>query len=265
MWADTKHLLNQYSEAINIIDDLIACENLNEQHLCKLYWMRAHCLRHQWKKPSESLSFYEKCNDLSRKNDDKEYIIRSIHGMICIAFITNNFEFDFNRNFSKLEHIYSETDEKWNIYMYNTLKYKAIYERIINRNKNNAKKFLQDALDGYIHIKRRNIYDVYFEFGELYRFFRENEMALFYYNKCYGFARNNQDYNLESLAQMGIILSRIASAQKVTKSSILEELQTISFTAEKKELFLNKYYSKLLIENINNKNEQLSNILLFNP
>lgn len=49
LWADTKHLLNCYSEAINILDELIQCEKSNEYNLCQLYWMKAHCLRHQWK------------------------------------------------------------------------------------------------------------------------------------------------------------------------------------------------------------------------
>ena len=53
--------------------------------------------------------------------------------------------------------------------------------------------------------------------------------------------------------------------EKIEKSLILEELQTISITAEEKELFLNKHYSKLLIEKLKKKENSKFNILLFNP
>lgn len=265
LWADTKHLLNCYSEAINIIDELITCEHSNEEHLCQLYWMKAHCLRHQWKDYSESLAYYKLCNNLSNDICNTEYIIRSLHGLICIAFISFEKNFDFKNTFKELDAIYEKTGDKWNLYKYNTLKYKSIYNRIMERNKVEAEKLLNEALEGYINIKRRNIYDVYFEFGELHRFFGENEQAQIFYSKCLEYSQNNSDYNLQSLAQMGSILSSISLDKKLDKASLTQELQLISLNAETKELFLNKHYSKLLIEKINNSDNTIHNILLFNP
>jgi len=265
LWADTKHLQNCYSEAINILDELIKCEKNNECMLCQLYWMRAHCLRHQWKNPNESLRYYNLCYELSQKHNRKEYIIRSIHGMFCISFITSNESFNYDDRFNELETIYKETGEIWNIYKYNTLKYKAIYARIKQKNFFEAENLLTQSLEGYKKIKRRNIYDVYFEFGELYRFFDQYQRAIIFYTKCLNFAQSNFDYNLQSLAQLGVILCRLKAEDKLSKNSLIEELQEISLMAESKELFLNKFYSKLIINRLDNTDHTKNNILLFNP
>lgn len=265
LWADTKHLLNCYSEAIDILDELIHCENSNETILCQLYWMKAHCLRHQWKDFTSSLYYYNLCHELSQKHNRAEYIIRSIHGMICISFITSDETFDYENKFNQLEIIYEATGEQWNIYKYNSLKYKSIFERLKHRNFAMAENLLNQSLEGYQKMKRRNIYDVYFEFGELYRFFEQHIKAIKYYSKCLDFAQNNSDYNLQSLAQLGIILCRINTEEKISKSSLIEELQTISLTAESKELFLNKTYSKIILDSLDDIDNTGSYILLFNP
>ena len=124
---------------------------------------------------------------------------------------------------------------------------------------------MNQSLEGYQKIKRRNIYDVYFEFGELYRFFGQYRKAVDFYTKCLDFAQNNSDYNLQSLAQLGIILCRIKIEERISKSSLIEELQTISLTAESKELFLNKSYSKIILEGLDSIDYTGNEILLFNP
>lgn len=265
LWADTKHLLNCYSTAINILDELIICQDNQKNHLCQLYWMKAHCLRHQWKDFYESLRYYQLCYDLSREIDEKEYIIRSLHGMICISYIISDNSFDFNAKFNELDEIYRETESKWDIYKYNTLKYKSIYERIMTCDKVNAEELLQRSLKGYQKLKRRNVYDVYFEFGELYRAFGDESRAIMYYDKCYQFAKNNFDFNLQSLAQMGRILVHITTKQSFDKNKFLEELQSISLTCEEKELYLNRKYAKFITEQLSNNDRPISNIMLFNP
>lgn len=265
LWADTKHLLNYYSEAINILDELIQCEKSNDYILCQLYWMKAHCLRHQWKDFTESLRFYNLCNTLSQKCSRTEYVIRSIHGMICISFIISDETFDYEERFNELDKIYKETREQWNLYKNNTLKYKSIFERVKHKNFYEAENLLKQSLEGYQKIKRRNIYDVYFEFGELYRFFGQYRKASTFYTKCLDFAQNNSDYNLQSLAQMGKILCYINTEEKITKSCLIEELQTISIMAERKELFLNKSYSKIILGKIDNLEYTGDDILLYNP
>lgn len=265
LWADTKHLLNCYSEAINILDELIQCETSNEYLLCQLYWMKAHCLRHQWKDYNESLYYYNLCNKFSQKHNRTEYIIRSIHGIICISLITLNSAFEFEKKFNELDTIYKETGETWSLYKYNTLKYKSIFDRIKHRNFLDSEKLLKQSLEGYQKIKRRNIYDVYFEFGELYRFFSQYRTAYTYYTKCLDFAQSNSDYNLQSLAQLGIILCIINMDEKISKTHLIDKLQKISLTAESKELFLNKFYSKLILENLDNPDYTGNDILLFNP
>lgn len=227
--------------------------------------MKAHCLRHQGKDFYESLKYYKVCYELSNKINNVEYIIRALHGMICIAFIIHDITFDFKEKFNELDILYDKTEKLWNTYRYNTLKYKSIYMRLINKEQIEAESLLEQSLNGYKKMRRRNVYDVYFEFGELYRFFDRNKEAIVYYTKCIEFAQNNSDYNLQSLGQMGVILSRLSLKEKIEKSLILEELQTISITAEEKELFLNKHYSKLLIEKLKKKENSKFNILLFNP
>lgn len=268
LYADTEHLLNNYDTAIDIIDSLILNSNQYEKfnRLPQLYWMKAHCLRHQWKKPSESLETYILCQALSEKLNQPEYIIRSLHGQICISLIQNEKDFDFIDAFEQLDNIYCNTETNhFEQYKYNTLKYKAIYERI-NNETSKAFDLLNQSLDGFISIKRRNIYDLYFEFGEYYRFNRNFKESYKYYEKAKEFSEENGDYNLESLSRLGIVLLNLSNYDVCDIIDIKNELLTIKMNCIRKDLYLNGKYANFILDRINNRDtDDLQGFCLFNP
>ncbi len=268
IYADAEHLLNNYDTAIDIIDSLILNSNQYENinRLPQLYWMKAHCLRHQWKKPSESLETYILCQTLSKKLNQPEYIIRSLHGQICISLIQNEKDFDFIGAFEQLDNIYCNTEAShFEQYKYNTLKYKAIYERI-NNESGKAFDLLVQSLDGFISIKRRNIYDLYFEFGEYYRFNKNFKESYIYYEKARVFSKENGDYNLESLSRLGIVLLNLSNYNIYDIIDVRNELLTIKKNCKRKELYLNGKYATFILDRINSGNtDDLQGFSLFNP
>lgn len=268
MYADAEHLLNNYDSAIDIIDSLILNSNQYKSidRLPQLYWMKAHCLRHQWKKPSESLETYILCQGISEKLNQPEYVIRSLHGQICIALIQGKDDFDYFNAFKQLDIIYSKIEpNRFEQYKYNTIKYKAIFERINNDN-DKALELLNQSLNGFISIKRRNIYDLYFEFGEYYRFNGNFKESYEYYEKSKEFAKENGDYNLESLSRIGIILLNLLSTNNHDIIDMRNELVKIKINCQKKELYLNSKYASFILDSINSKNMmELRGLCIFNP
>lgn len=268
IYADTEHLLNNYNSAIHIIDSLILNSNQhkNIDRLPQLYWMKAHCLRHQWKDPTQSLENYIACQELSERLNQPEYVIRSLHGQICIALIQNNNDFNYIDAFNQLDTIYSKTQtSRFEQYMYNTIKYKAIYKRI-NNMPNKALELLNQSLNGFISIKRRNIYDLYFEFGEYFRFNKNYKESYEYYEKSKEFAKENGDYNLESLSRLGIVLLNLQNNDGYDSFGIRHELLRIKVECMEKELYLNCKYAGFILDSMNHRNTiDLQGFCLFNP
>lgn len=263
-WADVLHLLNDYDEAIDIIEHLTTqAENRNEtKRLPKLYWMKAHCLRHQWKTPDESLNYYRMSEEISHTLGISEYIIRSLHGKICISLIRNDMTFDFISAFRELDEIYETEPEKWRQYLYTTYKYKSIYQRL-NGNKAQALEYLKKSLDGFISIGKRNIYDVYFEYGEFYRYYKDFANSIEHYRICLDFSSKNMDYNLQSLSELGIVLCELKDG-KENDETIHDKLLNIQKKSKDKQLHLNNQYAKFIENNMNSLKES-DHILLFNP
>lgn len=265
LWVDTEHLLNSYSTAIDMVDILVeqCIKHSQLYRLPQLYWMKAHCLRHQWKFPDECLRYYKLCESESREKNT-EYLIRSIHGQICIALISADKEFDFEQKFSQLDSIYINTPKKYMQYQYGTYKYKSIYARLIKKERE-AFDYLERAFEGFLSIKKRNLYDIYFEFGELYRHSRNIEKSKESYEKCIEFALGNSDYNLQSLAELGLILISINGSRNTNMQQQISKLHEIKKYAEEKELSLNKTYASIIEEHIKKDVASELHLLLFNP
>lgn len=262
LWADTEHLLNNYETAIDIIENLILkSQNTNPKRLPQLLWMKAHCLRHQWSLPEVSKEYYQKCLNESIKQQSNEYIIRSIHGLICISFIQSNSKFNYKKAFSYLKDIYRTEPHKWDQYKYMTLKYEALYFCMCKKY-NIAEKYLNNALNGFLRIKKRNIYDVYFEFGELYRMQGNFKNSIKFYMKSIEFSKINTDYNLQSLSEIGKIISEYYYAEDYSLN-FEETLLNISKKAKVMNLNLNHQYARYIAQNLTKEN--LSTFKLFNP
>lgn len=262
LWADIEHLLNKYTVAIEILECLIInCQAFdNSTRLPQLYWMKAHCLRHQAKNLYESLRVYEECRNLAITYNQSEYLIRSLHGQICIALINDNATYNFIEAFSLLNDVYLSEPECWNRYKYNTRKYESIYYRLYHNDKDTSLTLLSESLEGYTSIRKRNIYDVSFEFGEYYRFWKEYEKSRESYTKCVEFAKMNLDYNLESLALIGLFLLDMATGKSFDPAHIIK----IQSRALEKELYLTVKYAQQIQESIKNGLSDFT-INLFNP
>lgn len=265
IWADIEHLLNNYNIAIDIINSLIInSEKFGEfERLPQLFWMKAHCLRHQARDLSESYAMYQQSEKIALQQSNSEYVIRTLHGQICISLIQLNLEFNFEKVFTRLDQIYIDEPKKWEAYQYNTFKYKSIYCRLWG--KQNAEKkaldLLQKAFDGFVNIRKRNIYDVHFEFGEYYRFYNQFDKSLQHYQRCVEFAKHNTDYNLESLAQLGIILISIEQGNHGNTELLLEIIRE----SQLRDLNLSIHYARYILNKIKTNSHNEIKLLLFNP
>jgi tetratricopeptide (TPR) repeat protein len=264
LWADVEHLLNHYEEAIEIIRALIINSNQynDTARLPQLYWMQAHCMRHEAKHLDESLKLYVKCEGEALRQNNSEYLIRALHGQICIALIIGNRKFAFMKTFERLNTIYEQEPERWNSYKYNTLKYKSIYRRIYFREQEISLSLLKQAQKGFQEIKKRNLYDIYFEMGEYYRDFGDYENAHINYNRCIEFSNNNSDYNLESLSELGKILTD--GIIEKNQCDRYEQLQSIIRKAGDRNLNLSVNYAKVILSGLQN-NEADFRMFLLNP
>ena len=265
LWADVEHLLNNYDSAIHIIDSLISNSQQYKESLRfpQLYWMRAHCMRHQAKDLQQSFCTYELCEEKAIKQNNTEYIIRSLHGQICISLILSNAEFDYISTFNRLHEIYEKEAEQWNAYKYNTFKYESIYKRIYNSDflpKLSPLTLLEKAKEGFISIKKRNIYDVDFEMGEYYRYHAMYAESIEHYTLCMEFAQCNSDYNLESLSRLGLILANIANGNTCKPENLLSIIKE----AQQKNLNLSVSYAYMILEHLKKVDFDFF-LPLFNP
>lgn len=280
LWADLEHLLNHYSKSIYIIEQLIdQATRLEEYHrLPQFYWLKAHCQRHMWKNEKDSVINYKECERLSIQWNNEEYLIRSIHGQILAAFIREDPDFDFKQQFLRLKKIYNRTPNTWQQYFYNTLKYRGIYERE-HGEYDKATNLLKDALKQFKKIKRRNAYDIKFELAENYRkkiqviSDEEEQRKLYkksqeYYEKVIVFSTENNDDNLNSLAQMGLILLNIKNESYDT-NELISKLLGIQCKCTEKDLYLNSAYAKKITKYLYldgfGQIDELISLSLFNP
>lgn len=250
LWADLEHLQNKYSNAIQNF------EILREKALelgfleleSKCVWGIAHSYRHQGKYLTRSYEFYCECEKLSRKHDQKKYLIKSLNGKICINLVWSNKQFEYEKIFNEIYKI-AEKDSSLQDTIYSTKKYHSIYLRRI-KHYADAKIQIIEGLEGFKRIGKRLIYNMHFELGEYYRDLEEYDSAFYNYNIACEFANKNLDKNLLTQSRLAILLTEIGADKRYYNrqcSTQIDEVLAIIEICEECDLHVNKIQSELVL------------------
>lgn len=231
---DLDHLTNYFKNAITFSYALL--ENaLTKEQIVKCKYLYAHCLRHIGEDLNQAYIVF---SDLANDNeyDDDKIRIRSLYSAASIKMFQYDLTYPYEEIFDKIENIIyeKENNKVWKPYI---IRHKAIYQYKICKNHEIAEQILQEAIHLLEVTPLRIKYDIYFELGEIYRMRDINSNN---YNKCLGyyleaeqFAERVHDYNLQSNAQLGIMLLRIKYGYKIDNvvlKSIISETRKIGLS-----------------------------------
>lgn len=208
--VDLEHLTNYLKDAATFSYALLQKASTKEQ-LVKCQYLYAHCLRHIGDDLDQAYTiFTDLVSDMDYEDD--KIRIRSIYSAASIKMFQGELNYPYEDAFDKIEQIIckNENNETWKPYV---ARHKAIYQYKICKKIDKAEQILQETIIFLKVTPLRIKYDIYFELGEIYRI-RDNalenyEKSINYYLEAEQFAQQVHDYNLQSNAQLGIMLLNI--------------------------------------------------------
>ena len=248
---DLAHLTNDLKGAISLSCALLKNASSKEQN-AKCKYLYAHCLRHLGEDLDQAYSIFKDLADDTDYKDDK-IRIRSIYSAASIKMFQYDLNYSYEKSFEKIDQIMHENPENeiWKPYV---ARHKAIYEYKICNNYEMAEQILQETMKLLEVTQLRIKYDIYFELGEIYRIRNDNpenyEKSIHYYQEALQFASGVNDYNLQSLSQLGSMLLNIKYGYATDKDT----LKSIIFYTQDSGLNINYNYAMYVKCIISNEN-----------
>ena len=228
---DLDHLTNDLENAI-IFCQILLEQAVSKEQKIKCQYLYAHCLRHLGKDLNQAYAIFTTLENDTDFEDDK-IRIRSIYSAASIKMFQNDLNYPYENSFEKIEQIlYRDVrNEVWKPYV---ARHKAIYEYKICKNFEMAEHILQETIHLLEVTSLRIKYDIYFEFGEIYRLWDSDpenyKKSINYYLEAAQFAKQVNDYNLQSSSQLGIMLLNVKYGYETdndTLNSIISRTQDI--------------------------------------
>lgn len=215
--VDLDHLTNYFEDAITFSEALLQ-KATNELQKARCQYLHAHCLRHVGEDLDYAFDIFSDLADNTSYKDDK-IRIRSIYSAASIKMFQGELNYSYEKDFDRIEAIMyaDEKNETWKPYV---ARHKAIYEYKIHKNLDRAEEILQHTIHLLEVTPLRIKYDIYFELAEIYRLKECNkknyEQSRNFYSEAVQFAVRVRDYNLESNAQLGLMLLNLKYDYDVT-------------------------------------------------
>lgn len=256
--VDLEHLTNYLNDAIAFSEGLLQ-KALNKHQRAKCQYLFAHCLRHIGEELDRAYVIF---NDLIKDTDykDDKIRIRSIYSAASIKMFQGDVDYPYEKAFEEIERIMN-VDEKNAVWMPYVARHRAIYEYKICKNINTAEQILLDTIRLLEVTPLRIKYDIYFELADIYRVKGINsynyKMGVNYYLEAAQFAKRVHDYNLESNAQLGLILLNLKYGHEIDRDvlrSIISETKKIGLNIN----YNSALYIKYLVNNENIPEELVS-------
>lgn len=228
---DLDHLTNDLENAI-IFCQILLEQAVSKEQKIKCQYLYAHCLRHLGKDLNQAYAIFTTLENDTDFEDDK-IRIRSIYSAASIKMFQNDLNYPYENSFEKIEQIlYRDVrNEVWKPYV---ARHKAIYEYKICKNFEMAEHILQETIHLLEVTSLRIKYDIYFELGEIYRLWDSDpenyKKSINYYLEAAQFAKQVNDYNLQSSSQLGIMLLNVKYGYETdndTLNSIISRTQDI--------------------------------------
>lgn len=248
--VDLDHLTNHLKDAITFSEALMQKAS-NKLQVAKCQYLYAHCLRHVGEDLDHAYTIFSDLGDNSEYKDDK-IRIRSIYSAASIKMFQGELNYSYDNAFAQIETIMyeNEKNETWKPYV---ARHKAIYEYKICKNLDAAEKTLQNTIRLLEVTPLRIKYDIYFELAELYRIKECNSynygQSIIYYSEAAQFANRVHDYNLESNAQLGLMLLNLKYGYNITN----DVLKSIISKTREIGLNINYNYAVYVEYLLNNK------------
>lgn len=256
--VDLDHLTNCFEDAILFSEGLMQ-KTTNKLQIVKCQYLFAHCLRHVGEELERAYAIFETLINDTDYADDK-IRIRSIYSAASIKMFQGEINYPYEKAFEKIEKILC-ADEKNTMWMPYVARHKAIYELKICKNIDKAEQLLLDTIRMLEVTPLRIKYDIYFELADLYRIKEHNthnyKMSIDYYSEAAEFAKRVHDYNLESNAQLGLILLNLKYGYQVdinTLKSIISKTRKVGLKIN----YNNALYIQYLIKKENIPKELVS-------
>lgn len=255
--TDLEHLTNYFENAI-AFSEILLLKASNKLQAVKCKYLIAHCLRHIGENLDQSYSIF--CNlikDIEYKDD--KIRIRSMYSAASIKMFQGEKKYPYEKVFEEIEQLIcrEEKNAMWRPYV---ARHRAIYLYKFCNQIDDAEQVLLDMIKRLEVTPLRIKYDIYFELAELNRM---KDITMSNYNNSYNyyiealeFAQRVHDYNLESSAQLGVMLLNFKYDNNV---NLYELKQIISKT---KEIKLNINYNCALYVNYVINNQQIPSDLL---
>lgn len=220
--VDLDHLTNCFEDAIIFSEGLMQ-KTVNKLQMVKCQYLFAHCMRHVGEELERAYAIFETLINDNDYADDK-IRIRSIYSAASIKMFQGDINYPYKNAFEKIDKILY-ADEKNTMWIPYVARHKAIYELKICQNIDKAEQLLLDTIQMLEVTPLRIKYDIYFELADLYRIKEFNphnyKMSVDYYSKAAEFANRVNDYNLESNAQLGLILLNLKYGYQLDKKLLL--------------------------------------------
>ncbi len=233
--VDINHLTNHFDEAVDW-SNILLNKAKTEQQKHKCLYMQAHCMRHMGKDLPGALQIF---NLLAyNKAASDEIRIRSLYSVASIRMFFHDSKLDAPQLFQEIDRIISrnEDNRQWIPYV---TRHKAIYEAK-RQNYEKAEKLLIGVKKKLETRIQRIKYDIDFELAEVYRLkesSKENyQKSYVLYTSTTKFAKQEQDYNLETNCLMGMHLL----ALKYSKPLPDEHLDIVAKELEKNNMEINR-------------------------
>lgn len=251
--ANLYHLQNQYEEAISSYEILLK-EITNTdyginylKYEAKCLWGIAHSYRHEGLNYSlAELYYYEAIK--SAQTTNQRSIILKCHFELATMYMLQNNRFAVNCEIDAIDKILKYLPS--NQYIYTRIAYKKVrarYIRVFGINYlENDFKLLMSVLKEYEAQKKRLQYNTFFDIGEYFRHNGEYLKAIENYSIAYSFSKKNQDINLRSMSNLGLILCDVSL--NLNNKATIGSLREILKDCINNNLYTNKIITELILD-----------------
>lgn len=251
--ANLYHLQNQYQEAISSYDILIKEISKTDNGInclkyeAKCLWGIAHSYRHEGLNYSLAELYYREAIKSAQTTNQRSIILKC-HFELATMYMLQNNRFATDNEIDAIDKILKDLPS--NQYIYTRIAYKKVRARYIRvfgiNNLEDDFKLLTSVLEEYESQKKRLQYNTFFDIGEYFRHNGEYLKAIENYSIAYSFSKKNQDTNLHSMSNLGLILCDISL--NINSKATITSLREILKNCINNNLYTNKVITELILD-----------------
>ena len=267
-FANLKHLMNNYSEAIEdyriILDSIDKYPN-HENYKSVCYWGIAHSQKHIGKNIKEAIRNYD--NAIIHGKDNLIYKLKSERERIISYFAIS--EIDKGKLLLDIlnDELNDLPEDEYKDIRISVDRCWVLYELLENRLNEESLNALERARISYKKIGKRLEYDTLFEIGECYRKMKNYQKASQKYREAKELSIKNKDHNLETMCSLAIVLCNILKGNCIKNSKVIanykKKLVNIIVNCKKYSLYRNELFAQTILDFLMSRSVEPKTIAAF--